>query len=441
MSGHTARDDGEHKRQESEAYRATIVGAGCNVGLAGLKAIGGIYGGSTALLADATHSLTDLLSDVVTLVAVKLGRSPADEDHPYGHGKFEAIGSLSVGGIILASGVGLGGHSYDAVLNVIASHAETPIAHGMVGASLGAAIASIACKEALYRWTYHVGTACRSSTVVANAWHHRSDAFSSVVATVGIVGSAAGSPLLDPIAAILVSAMVVRTGGHIVVEAVGELTDQIGTETLTQIADAAEQVEGVVGTHNVRARKSGASLLVDMSCVVAHRTTVSSAYWITERVRERVRDAVEGVSDVVIHVEPSNYEQSRRRLRRQRAESLISEDVVKAAMRTDGVTQVSPVQVHYDGSVEGVTCDVNIYVDADVRVRDTHAIARRARENVLRLVDDVADVDMHLELDSRFSPDEARPVLEDIHGKAETISSFSEPPVEPFVRRRRKARK
>eukprot|EP00939_MAST-03C_sp_MAST-3C-sp1_P003300 g3300.t1 len=388
-----------HEEEEEEMNRVIVTGAICNLALAGLKGTGGIVSGSTVMIADAVHSLTDLLSDIVTMAAVKWGREPADEDHPYGHGKYEAIGSLLVGGIVCGGGIGLSVHTYECVADAMAtttiatSASSATAVDGLVmspallSIALGSAVVSIVCKEALFRWTLRVGKKCKSSAVVANAWHHRSDAFSSIVAVAGLLGTAYGSVLLDPLAAMLVSAMVVRAGGEIVFEAIGELTDQIDTSTLESIASVAKGVEGVLVAENVRARRSGPNMLVDLSVRVSYRTV-------------------------------------------QLRKSAISKDVESAAMKTQGVGLVSPVSVHYGLSSSGgcdITCDVNLYVDANLKVQDAHGIAREARSNILKKVPDVCDVDVHLELDSRLHAKERRPVLERVHGEAKSISSFTEP--------------
>lgn len=254
-------DKEEELRIQNEEFRmnkVTLVGAGCNLALSGIKAVGGIWGGSTVLVADAVHSLTDLLSDGVTLIATKLGRTPADGDHPYGHGKIEAIGSLAIGSLVLFSGIGMGYHSVQTLLQLSVGTNEAALSYtdkaGLV--ALSAASASIITKEILYRWTHHVGKELRSSVLIANAIHHRSDMFSSLVACVGIVGATYGSNLLDPLAATLVSAMIMKVGGDIMYDAIWELSDGIDEKTLKDIAEVAVAVDGVVRTENVRARRS-----------------------------------------------------------------------------------------------------------------------------------------------------------------------------------------
>jgi cation diffusion facilitator family transporter len=414
------------EEESSEMNRVTLVGAGCNLALSGIKAAGGIIGGSTVLVADAVHSLTDLLSDGVTLVATKLGRREADKDHPYGHGKIEAIGSLAIGSIVLFSGIGMGIHSVETLLELAIHHTATPSSEQCTSNAQycagAAAVASILVKEYLYRWTFRLGKQLRSPVLIANAVHHRSDAFSSWVACIGVIGSAYGASLLDPLAATLVSAMICKVGGEILYDSICELSDRIDNETLTAIAEVAQNIDGVNRVEHVRARRSGPNLLVDLSIIVSDRKSFSSAHWSAENVEEAVSKAFDNVSDVVVHIEPFSKETEfssmtsdvrRKHLLKARCEREIRNDVADAALGTKGVEGVSPVAVHYRDM--GIFVDVNIYVNSDVQVSEAHAISRDARTKILSDVRDVLDVDMHLELDSRRYPSEKRPGLEETH--------------------------
>ena len=417
----------KQEKDRDEMNRVTIVGAGCNLALSGIKAAGGILGGSTVLVADAVHSLTDLLSDGVTLVATKLGRRKADGDHPYGHGKIEAIGSLAIGSIVVCSGIGMGVHSVETLLELAIHHtalssSESSTMNDTALYAGSAAVASILVKEYLYRWTLRVGKELRSPVLIANAIHHRSDAFSSWVACVGVIGSAYGANLLDPLAATLVSAMIMKVGGEILYDSICELSDRIDRNVLNEIAEVAKNVDGVNRVENVRARRSGPNLLVDLSIIVSDRKSLSSAHWSAENVEQAVSEAFDNVSDVVVHMEPFSKESQfstmtsdarREHLLATRCEREIRNDVADAALATKGVQGVSPVAVHYRDM--GIFVDVNIYVHSELRVGEAHKVARSARTKILSDVKDVLDVDMHLELDSRRYPSEQRPGLDDTH--------------------------
>jgi len=235
----------KQQREDAElaaAQRITWIGAGVNLGAAGAKAAAGIAASSPALVADAAHSLSDLLSDGVALWATKAARRPQSRHAPYGSGKFEALGAVACSVMIAVAGVSVGIHSLSCLPPALlpylppeafswfpfdllgypmpdaAAAAAPPPAGAWYGLSqaqwwaAAAAAAGVVCKEILYRETLRVGTEVRSSTLLANAWHHRTDAFSSVVAGVGLVGGALGTPLLDPIAGLVVAFMVTKVG-------------------------------------------------------------------------------------------------------------------------------------------------------------------------------------------------------------------------------------
>ncbi|CAK5004553.1 unnamed protein product [Aphanomyces euteiches] len=229
----TAKDN---QVQCDEAMRITRLGMYVNVALAACKGTVGCAVNSTALIADAAHSLSDLLSDVVTLWSVRISRLPPDEDHPYGYGKFEAVGSLTVGAILTAAGVGMGYDAFQILQTGVDMHAAAlPLDLSFVtdldrstqwGIAAGAAGISIAAKEALYHATVRIGKQAKSKVLIANAWHHRTDAISSFVALGGIAGAMANIPWFDPIAGGVVSLMIAKTGVDICMDSVRELTDK-----------------------------------------------------------------------------------------------------------------------------------------------------------------------------------------------------------------------
>tara|TARA_B110001452_G_C15170209_1_gene406734 strand:- start:117 stop:881 length:765 start_codon:yes stop_codon:yes gene_type:complete len=242
----------------------TKAGALANVGMAGMKGVVGTLAGSPALLADAVHSLSDLLSDGVSLWAVRKARQPPSSTHPYGHGKFEAVGSACVGGLLISAGGGIGMHAlHTAVEAVSAGGGHAPESLAMQLGAAAVAGLSVGVKEVLYQRTMVVAKEVRSSTLAANAWHHRTDALSSVVALVGIVGSACGAPILDPLAGVLVSGLILKEGGAIGLDALKQLTDtQAEGELLEQVASAAQQVPEVLWLSDLRGRVLGPHLVL-----------------------------------------------------------------------------------------------------------------------------------------------------------------------------------
>ena len=245
----------ESRQAACESIRVTWIGLGVNLLLAVLKAIVGVLANSTAMVSDAAHSLSDLLSDIVTLWAVTFSRSPQDRNHPYGHGRFETLGTLLVAFMLLGAGIGVAYHSL--------FHLDSRAIPG--SPAIGMALFSIVVKEVLYQYSMRVGKRRKSRLLLANAWHHRTDAMSSVVALIGITGAIAGYPIMDPIAGILVSGWIMKAGITIGYDACKELTDAcIEKELLTSIESILNRTDGVLQYHEVRARRMGPQVLVDL---------------------------------------------------------------------------------------------------------------------------------------------------------------------------------
>ena len=280
----------------------TKAGAMANVGMAGMKGVVGTLAGSPALLADAVHSLSDLLSDGVSLWAVRKARQPPSSTHPYGHGKFEAVGSACVGGLLISAGAGIGMHALQTAVEAASAGGHAPESLAMQLGAAGVAGLSVGIKEVLYQRTMLIATEVRSSTLAANAWHHRTDALSSVVALAGIVGSACGVPILDPVAGVLVSGLILKEGGHIGIDALKQLTDtQAEGEVLEQVARAAQAVPEVLWLSDLRGRVLGPHLLVDVCVHIDPAMSASVAQQVATRVRLAVFGAVPEVTELIIH--------------------------------------------------------------------------------------------------------------------------------------------
>ena len=286
----------------------TWLGAGVNVLLTILKTYAGVVSHSAAMIADAVHSLSDLLSDVVTLIAMRLARLPPDDDHGYGHDRFETVGAMFVGAMLLAAAWGLGETALASLKASIPLAATIdPTMASMVAATahpgnwlaacqgniaLWAAMISIVAKEALYRGTMFVAARLKSPALRANAWHHRSDAMSSVVALVGIFATAVGGPRLafaDGVAAAIVALMLGAMGLRISVEALAELTDTIDEADLRAVRESVQDLDGVQSVARSRGRLVGGALVVDVDVVPSKSDLSASA---SARLAERARLAI-----------------------------------------------------------------------------------------------------------------------------------------------------
>jgi len=286
--------------------RVTLVGALVNVFLTIIKIGFGIFGQSAALIADGVHSLSDLASDMLVLVAVKMGAREADHDHPYGHRRFETIATVILGLGLVAIAVGIAWDVFGRVLNP--ERMLIPQA-----SALGIAAISILANEWLYQYTKRVAVATRSKLLMANAWHHRSDAISSIVVLIGVAGSLLGYLWADAAAAVLVAVMVAKIGINLVSDSIKELVDTGLPEILVEeIRSEIIAIDGVKNIHLLRTRLMGEDALVDAHIVVNSRITVSEGHMIADVVRDVLIEKFDDVQDVLVHVDPESdeYEQN-----------------------------------------------------------------------------------------------------------------------------------
>jgi len=292
-----------------EAYiakrRVTVVCAALNLFLSVVKVVIGIVGHSQALVADGIHSLSDLASDAMVLVAVKFGSQEADDEHPFGHARFETVATVGLGVLLLLVA---GGIVMDATGRI--TNPESLLEPGLL--ALAGAVVSILTKEWMYWYNIRVAKQLNSQLMRANAWHHRSDAISSVIVLVGIVGSMAGFPYLDAVGAIGVSLMIGKIGWDLGWGGVRELVDTgADPETVRGIRDTIESIAGVHSFHKLRTRRMGDKILVEAHVLVGNQATVSEGHMISDKVRARILADYDDVSDVLIHIDPEDDDVSR----------------------------------------------------------------------------------------------------------------------------------
>ncbi|CEN56615.1 cation diffusion facilitator family transporter [Candidatus Methylopumilus turicensis] len=277
--------------------RCTWTSVFVNIGLTIVQVIVGIFAHSQSLIADGVHSLSDLISDFLVLIASYHSKSPADEDHPYGHGRIETAASLVLGAILILTGVGI---MYSAAIKLDSLGDAPPIS----SLALWTAGLALIAKEALFRYMLYVGEQLRSPLLIANAWHARSDAASSLVVAVGIAANMMGFIYADAIAAILVGFMIVRMGLVFMWEAFQELIDAgLSFEEVASIRQTLMDTQGVQNVHELRTRKMAHRVLVDAHILVDSKISVSEGHSIAERARKRVIDTHESVNDVLVHVD------------------------------------------------------------------------------------------------------------------------------------------
>ncbi len=295
-------DDPEHAEHSpaeraAAASRSTWVSVAVNLVLTVTQITVGILSKSQALVADGIHSLSDLVSDFVVLLASHHSQKDADEAHPYGHQRFETAASLVLGVILLAVGVGM---LWSAFLKLEAP-GNVPQVHI---AALWAAGAALAAKELLFRYMLRVAKRVKSSLLVANAWHARSDAASSLVVAIGIIGNLAGYPILDPIAALIVGFMVARMGWGFGWDALHDLVDRsVDEQEVEAIRRTLAETPGVSGVHDVRTRKMGDMIVVDAHLEVDASISVEQGHDIAVQARHRVMQR-HRVLNLMTHVDP-----------------------------------------------------------------------------------------------------------------------------------------
>lgn len=268
-----------------------------NIILAILKGLVGIFFHSTAMVADALHSLSDVLSTIVAVSGLKFAHRPPDEGHHYGHGKAEIIAAKILALILIVTAVGMGWISFK---NIMENHLATPGTP-----AVWAAIISLIIKELMFQYTYKIGKLINSSAVIADAWHHRSDAFSSIAALVGIVGAINGYPILDPLAGLFVAGLILIMGLKVYWNSLKDLMDPApDKELIAAISTSAQNTKGVRGVHHIKARYNGVSILVDMKICVDCLITVEAGHDIAANCRRVIVAKVDNIEDVLIHVNP-----------------------------------------------------------------------------------------------------------------------------------------
>ena len=294
----------EIAKRERKIYRVTFMGGLVNVVLLVFKFVAGILGGSAAMIADAVHSLSDFASDIVVLVLVKLGSKPQDEDYDYGHGKFETLASVIIGLALLLVGVML---AYSGVVKIYhAFRGEVLPQPGVI--AFVAALVSIALKEWAFQFTVRVGRQVNSEAVVANAWHHRSDALSSIGTAVGIGGAILlGSQfsVLDPIAAVVVSFFIVKTAYGLISNALGELLEKsLSPDMEEEIKHIAESEESVSEVHHLQTRRIGNGIAIEIHVRIPGETTLYTAHQHATSIERKLKARFGEQTHIGLHVEP-----------------------------------------------------------------------------------------------------------------------------------------
>lgn len=291
-------------KREKEILKVTWIGSIANFMLLTFKFAAGFLGHSSAMIADAVHSLSDFVTDIIVIVFVRISGKPEDESHRYGHGKYETLATAIIGIILFVAGAGILIDGATSIAKIIDGQSlQTPAPLALVAAAV-----SIVIKEILYRYTAHKGKALNSKAVIANAWHHRSDAFSSIATFTGICAAICLGEkwsVLDPIAAVAVSAMIIKTAIALVTPCVDELLERsLPPETEEKICNIILSFPTVSSPHHLRTRRIGNHIAIEVHIRMDGTTPLAEAHSVACEIEKKIKDEFGSETHIGIHLEP-----------------------------------------------------------------------------------------------------------------------------------------
>ncbi|KAK2649383.1 hypothetical protein Ddye_016872 [Dipteronia dyeriana] len=429
---HSHHDHHQHHHDFSgkDAENIFRLGLASDIALATGKAFIGYMSGSTAIIADAAHSISDVVLSGIALWSFKAAKAPKDKEHPYGHGKFETLGALGISCMLLATAGGIGWHALDLLLHVQGLTSTAPevvnqsLTHDHVHShhhgidmehptlALTMMVLSISVKEGLYWITKRAGERQGSGLMIANAWHHRADAISSVVALIGVGGSILGVGFLDPLAGLVVSGMILKVGLETGYQSVLELVDAaIPMEQLDPIRQTILKGEGVKGCHRLRGRRAGSSLYLDVHIVVEPFSSVSAAHGIGEYVRHQIHRSHPEVSEVFIHIDPAYLQLSPSMMDLQESlKGSMAHNInfyVEESDIEEIVHNIFSSKFPQKMVVERITphlfqgkilLEIEVSMPPDTLIRDAMKVAETAEKEILKAASNVFQVSLQLRL-------------------------------------------
>jgi cation diffusion facilitator family transporter len=409
------------KRVENNESAKGIIKLGgvANILLGIVKGTAGYASGSTGLIADSANSFGDVLTDIVVYYALVKSRSGTSPENPWGHGKIEPLGTLLVGGILLSTGVGIGYTSLTSAIDIGATLLGEPNSSfntmpsfsdlvkpenlPMMAALLVAGGSAIS-KEIIFQKTLKIGQEVNSSVLIANAWHHRSDAFVSGAVLIGLFGTYSGHPIMDPLTGLLVSGIICKQGISLLLDSVKDLTDSSASEDeVSALRSICLSIPGILSVISLNARVSGPYLFVDCTVGVSGDITASTAHHLAEQVKSQLlNNSPDGrVADCIVHVDPigtsglghilpegfRNYQE-------------ITKIARETVLTVDGIVDVSHIHIYYrdDGSL---ALKIDVIMKDDLVIKDAYEIAKQARIAVENVIpgshQHFIDIDMELQ--------------------------------------------
>lgn len=288
--------------ERKQANRVSVITIVINLLLSLMKFVAGFIGHSQAMISDAVHSASDVVSTIAVIFGVNMSMKKSDDDHPYGHERIESIFSIILAMMLFATGMGIGLTAIKTIIN--GSEIVIP---GKI--ALGAAIVSIAVKEWMYHYTKHTAVKINSSSMLADAWHHRSDALSSVGSLIGVAGAILGFPICEPIASIIICIFIAKAAADIFFDSVNRLVDRACTdEEIEKIKACITEIDGVMRIDKLMTRRFGSKIYVDLEISEDAEMTLSEAHKIAELVHDNIEAKIPEVKHCMIHVNPMSAE-------------------------------------------------------------------------------------------------------------------------------------
>lgn len=265
------------------------------------KLFAGLFGKSSAMISDAIHSASDVFSTLVVIAGVSLSSKSSDKEHPYGHERIESIAAFMLGMILFMTGAGIG---FGGIKTILSSSDQVIPPPNLL--ALGAAIISILVKEIMYWYTRHTALKIKSSALMADAWHHRSDAFSSVGSLIGILGARLGFPIMDAIASVIICLFILKVSIDILIQSINQLIDKSCDDSTQQaIITTILQQEGVISIDSIKTRMFGSKIYLDLEIVVNHSLSLIDAHNIAEVVHSTIESSYPNIKHCMVHVNPS----------------------------------------------------------------------------------------------------------------------------------------
>ncbi len=379
----------EDLRSERKGRRITWVGFFVNIFLFIFKLIAGIFGRSQAILADAFHTLSDLSTDIIVLFGLKISLKKEDESHPYGHGKAETISAFTLGILLIIAGLFVLFESFSKFLSIY----KGSLIHPPTLLALSGGLISIFSKEILYRYTISVGKNIGSSAIIANAWHHRSDALSSVASSLGVGGAILLGKkwiLLDPVAGGLVSFFIIKVGYKILKKEIGGLMEASPEkETRASIEKILKDDPNVREFHKLRMRYIGRKLAMDFHIVLDENLSFSDAHSIATSIEDKIKEKVPSIHTIIIHTEPMKEESNFGKIEKEVKDVINSFEEILSFHR-----------FHIFPDQKGATLALDIVLPSNLSLEKGHEIAKELRRKLLE-IEKIKDAIIHIDIEGK----------------------------------------